>query len=591
MGKIKKLCTLVRNYGVRTTFHIARTKLFSTRKAQNRKLAGRIKLSMAGDKLSQECDTRFEYEPLISILIPLYNTDIGMLKCVIESVVNQTYAKWELCLCDASDDGHSQVHNSCMEYAGKDCRIRYKKLDTNLGIADNTNACADMAKGEYYGLLDHDDILHPSALFEVVNEINNSKADFIYTDEITFEGEIYNILSSNFKPDFSKDTLRANNYICHFTVFSKALFDSAGGFRSEYDGSQDHDLFLRLTGKAVKISHIPKVLYFWRAHKASVVSDIHAKEYAIDAGRRAVKDYLYSIGCKAEVVSTDIYPTIYKINYPLPENGRISIIIPNRNHVEDLKRCINSILKSAYSDYEIIIVENNSTDKEIFDYYAELSKDGKIKVITHNIPFNYSELNNTAAAKATGDYLLFLNNDTEVINADWLSEMLMFAAREDVGAVGARLFYENNTLQHCYIITGAGENRVAIHAGLGLAKDDYGYLDRIGFNQNVSAVTGACLMVSREKFFAVNGFDEKLPVAYNDIDLCLKLRQKNWVNIYTPFATLYHYESMSRGKDVDARSIVRLEEEARYMKDKWKDGLRDPYYNPNFSLDRQYILE
>lgn len=595
MSKIKKVFSMLRDYGLATTIRMIKLKLTCGYRIQKRKLVKIIKTSMHSDKLSLEKNIKFNYEPIISILVPLYNTDIGMLKCVIDSMINQTYCNWELCLCDASDKEHCNVGDLCMKYVEKDQRIKYQKLDENRGISENTNYCAQMASGDYFGLLDHDDILHPSALYEVVSVLNEeNRAEFIYTDEITFEGTLNNILSYNLKPDYSEDTLRANNYICHFTCFSAELFYRVGEFRSEYDGSQDHDLFLRMTGQTDKIRHIPKVLYFWRAHEGSVVKDVSVKEYAVEAGKKAVADYLHSLNINADVLSTDIYPTIYKVNYPLPDNALISIIIPNKNHKKDLERCINSLKKSSYKNMEVIIVENNSDEEDIMKFYKTLTKDNygiDIKVITHNIPFNYSELNNVAVSKAKGEYLLFLNNDTEFINAECLEEMLMFAARNDVGAVGARLFYGNNTLQHAYLITGAGEDGVAIHAGLGLFKDDYGYLDRIGFNQNVAAVTGACLMVSRNKFLQVGGFEEKLPVAYNDVDLCLKLRKEGYTNIYTPFAMLYHYESVSRGSDFDKNNKIRLSKDAKYMQDKWGDYLKDPYYNPNFSLDRQYILK
>ncbi len=586
MGKINRLFELVRDYGISTAFRMAKEKMLSGAGAQRKKAAVLIQNSINEEKLNGERNTDFEYEPLFGILVPLYNTDTNMLKCVIESLLNQTYSKWELCLCDGSDREHSSVGELCLQYAEQDKRIIYKRLEKNLGISNNTNECAKMTDAEYLGLLDHDDILHPSALFEAARTLNREKADFIYTDEATFSGTITNIISVNFKPDFAKDTLRANNYICHFTVFSHELFDRVGGFRSEYDGSQDHDLFLRMTAQASLIKHIPKILYFWRVHQNSVSGDIAAKQYAVDAGINAVRDFLKSNGIEAKVSSTKVYPTIYKIDYPLPDNVKISIIIPNKNHLSDLKRCVDSILKSTYSNYEIIIVENFSDEEEVFEYYKEIQKNEKIRVITYNIPFNYSELNNRGAFLSDGDYFLFLNNDTCVINENWMEEMLMFAARKDVGAVGARLFYGNNTLQHSYLIVGAGEHRVAIHAGLGLAKDDYGYLDRIGFNQNVSAVTGACLMVAREKFLHVHGFDECLPVAYNDVDLCLSLRNEGYENIYTPFAELYHYESATRGRDKAAR----LRAEAEYIHDKWGDALYDPYYNENFSLDRQYTL-
>lgn len=585
MGKINRLMVLIRDYGMVTACRMAKAKLLSNPKAQRNKAIALIRDSIKESKLNKERNTDFEYEPAFGILVPLYNTDTDMLKCVIESVVNQTYSKWELCLYDGSNGDNSSVELICKDYCSNDNRIIYRK-GNNLGISENTNECAKMTNAEYLGLLDHDDILHPSALFEVVKTLNEEKHDFIYTDEVTFSKDITNILSTNFKPDFAKDTLRANNYICHFTVFSHELFNSVNGFRKVYDGSQDHDLFLRMTAQASSIKHISRILYFWRAHEGSVVEDISAKQYAIDAGINAVKDFLQSENMNVRVSSTEVYPTIYKIDYPLPENAMISIVIPNRNHVSDLRRCIDSIKKSTYDNYEIIIVENNSDEEEIFQYYEEIKKNSKVKIVTHNIQFNYSELNNRGIQEAAGEYLLLLNNDTCVIDSDWMEEMLMFAARADVGAVGARLFYGNDTLQHCFLITGAGEDRVAVHAGLGLAKDDYGYLDRIGFNQNVSAVTGACLMVAKDKFLKVGGFDEDLPVAYNDVDLCLKLRSEGYVNVYTPFARLYHYESTTRGRD----KASRLKENAEYMRNKWGDYLSDPYYNENFSRDRQYML-
>lgn len=580
MGKIKKVFGLVKKYGFRTTFGVVKNRLSQRPAAQKKKIQLLINSSMDKNKLENERQHTFEYEPTISILVPLYNTEVGMLKSVIESVVKQTYSKWQLCLCDGGDGV------DCKEYL-TDSRIVYKKLPENFGISGNTNACAELATGEYLGLLDHDDVLHPSALYSVVRELNKEKADFIYTDEATFKGDISNILTVNFKPDFAPDTLRANNYICHFSVFTKELFVKAGGFRSEYDGSQDHDLFLRMTGMTKRIKHIPEILYFWRAHKNSVVENVAVKQYAVDAGKNAVKDYMNSLEIPCEVDSTEVYPSIYKVSYKMQKRGKISIIIPNKNNCEVLKRCIDSIFASTYDDFEIIIVENNSDETSVFEYYEELKSNPKIKVVIHNIEFNYSKLNNLGVNEACGEYLLFLNNDTQVINKSWLEEMLMFAQRDDVGAVGARLFYPNNTLQHCFLITGIGEHGVAVHAGLGLAMDDYGYLDRIGFNQNVNAVTGACLMVATDKYKRVGGFDENLPVAYNDVDFCLKLRKEDLLNVYTPFATLYHYESFTRGRDTDEA----LSNAADYMKKKWGDVLIDPYYNSNFSTEKQYVLK
>lgn len=584
MSKIKKALALYREYGFKTTASLVVNKIKCNPHIQGKKVKKIIVNSL---KLEQT--QKLNHELTMSILVPVFNTDADMLKCVIESVLNQTYKKIELCLYDASDSEHEYVGRLCNEYAEKTTIIRYKKGE-NKGIAENTNECAKLATGDFFGLLDHDDILHPMAVYKVMTAIMEQGADFIYTDEVTFSGKITNVLSTNFKPDYSPYLLRSNNYICHFTCFSKELFEKCGSFNKAYDGSQDHDLVLRLADAASCVYHIPEILYFWRAHAGSVVEDISAKEYAIAAGRNAVKDFLAKKGEEAIVESSEIYPTIYRIKYPVDETNKVSIIILNHEHLEDLRRCVESLLRTTYANYEIVIVENNSKSREIFDYYHSLKNNGKIKLLTYNKTFNYSEFNNFAVDNCDGDYLLFLNNDTEVINPEWLTEMMMYAMKKDVGAVGARLFYPDGRLQHCFVITGAGEDRVAIHAGLGLAKTDYGYLDRIGIVQEVNAVTAACLLMKNTTFKEISGFDENLSVAYNDVDLCLKIRKAGYSIIYTPYATLTHYESASRGSDWDKANRVRLVKEVKYMKNKWKDGMKDPYYNPNFSLDKAYMI-
>ena len=590
MNRIRKFLALYKEYGLKTSVGLALGKVKNSRFVQKKKAAELIKKSMSDELLTAERQNKLNTNMRLSILTPVYNTDEGMLKCVIESVLNQTYPDVELCIADASDDAHSYVGDVCMDYARRDNRVKYHKLDENMGIADNTNRCMELATGEYIGLLDHDDILHPSAAYKVIKAFAKQEAEFVYTDEACFEGEYTNILSTNLKPDYSPYTLRCNNYICHFTAFTRELYDRVGGFRNRYDGSQDHDLFLRLTDAAKKVCHIPEILYFWRAHKGSVVADINAKSYAVDAGISAVNDFLASKDINADVSSSEVYPTIYRIKYELKDTPLVSIIILNHEHAEDLKRCITSIRKSTYKNYEIIIVENNSESKDIHEYYEELKDTGNVRIIERNKDFNYSEFNNAAVKEAAGEYIVLLNNDTEVINPEWMEEMLMYAVRDDVGAVGARLFYPDGRLQHCFVITGIGEDRVAVHAGLGLAADDYGYLDRIGFVQNVNAVTAACLMVSKAVYEQVGGLDEKLTVAYNDVDFCLALRKAGYYNVYTPYATMYHYESASRGSDWSKANRDRLVKEAEYIKIKWKNGLTDPYYNPNFSLDKAYML-
>lgn len=588
MSATGKLFSLLKQYGLKKTVTIAGSKLKTSPRFQKKAVTNLVKKSLRDARPLS--DGQINTDIKLSILTPVFNTDVDMLKCVIESVLNQTYPNVEMCIADASDSDHAYVEETIRKYMLEDSRLKYIRLNKNEGISLNTIECMKIATGGYYGLLDHDDVLHPDGAYKMVKAIHDTGADFLYSDEVTFEGEIYNVVSTNFKPDYSPESLRCNNYICHFTVFSKELYKRTGGFKKEYDGSQDHALILELTDKAEKICHIPEILYFWRLHKESVGLDINAKQYAIEAGINGVRDFLKGKGIEATVESSEIYPTIYRIKYHMDKLPKISVIILNKDHKDDLERCITSLKQSTYENYEIVIVENNSTEDTIWNYYKELEKDNRIKIIKCQGEFNYSAFNNEGVRQSEGEVLVFLNNDIEVINPSWMEEMVMYAVRPENGIVGARLFYPDKTLQHCYIITGAGEDRVAIHAGHMLPENDYGYLDRIGFVQNVNAVTGACMMLRRQVYDEVEGFDENLPVAYNDVDLCLKVRQKGYGNIYTPYATLYHYESLTRGRDNKEQERKRLSAEAEYMRNKWKDGLTDPYYNSNFSLDRAYTL-
>lgn len=585
MSKIKKAVAVFKEYGFKRSLGMVKNKIQTSPGIQNKKARKLVRNSLKYPFIKKNNN-----DIKVSILMPVFNTDIDMLKCVIESVINQTYQNIELCIFDASDELHKEASDLCYSYSTMDARILYKKGE-NQGISANTNQCIKLATGNYFGLLDHDDILHGRAVEKVVSEIEKNNADFVYTDELTFSGKITNILSTNFKPDYSPETLRCNNYICHFVVFSRTLFERTGEFNPSYDGSQDHEMFLRLTDRAEKVIHIPEILYFWRAHKGSVVEDINAKKYAIDAGIKGVTSFLKSKGIEAQVGSSEVYPTIYRIKYAIKNSHKVSIVILNNNHLSDIKKCVDSLLGCTYKNVEIIILENNSTDEKLFEYYENIKKDDRIKIVTCNKAFNYSEFNNVAVKESKGEYLLFMNNDMEVINPEFIEEMLMLAIQPNSGAVGARLFYPDNTLQHCYVITGTGVDRVAAHAGLGIAKNDYGYLDRIGFVQNVNAVTGACLMVSRRIFDEVGGFDEAFPVAYNDVDLCLKIRTKGYYNLYTPYATLYHYESATRGNDNKGDKKKRLNLDAENMKIKWGDNIKDPYYNPNFSAEKLYFIK
>ncbi|MBQ5995010.1 MAG: glycosyltransferase family 2 protein [Clostridia bacterium] len=532
---------------------------------------------------------KFPKDIKFSIIVPLYNTPEDVLREMIESVLAQTYKNWELCLADGSDDEHDSVETIVSHYSKDDKRIVYKKLEENLGISENTNACMDMATGDYIALFDHDDLLHPSALYKYMQVICEKQADFIYCDEDKFTTLGEGFFDAHFKPDFAVDNLRSNNYICHFTVFKKSLLDVAGKFRKEFDGSQDHDIILRLTEKAEHIVHVPEILYHWRVSAVSVASDPYAKPYTIQAGINAVSEHLERVGLKGTVESSPIHPNVYRIRYDIEDNPLVSILIPNYNHVEELSVCINSILeKSTYENYEIIIIENNSDD-ETFKYYDTLKTNPKIKVVVYKpeAGFNYSAINNFGAKYANGDYLLLLNNDVEVIAPDWIEEMLMFCQRSDVGAVGAKLYYPDDTIQHAGVILGV--LTLAGHAFKNQPRGSNGYFGRASYQQDLSACTAACLMVKKSVFEDIGGFDEKFAVAFNDIDLCMKIRKKDLLIVFTPYAELYHYESKSRGIEDTPEKVARFSGEIQRFRDKWGEELKagDPYYNPNLTLDRE----
>lgn len=557
------------------------------------------------EQAKKERETVFPRMVKISILVPLWNNKREFQIEMLDSVMNQTYTNWELCLADGSDAEHSYIEEICKEYAAKaDGRIVYKKLAKNGGIAGNTNECLKLATGEYIGLFDQDDILHPSVLFEYVKAINEQGADYLYCDETTFKsGDINQMLTMHFKPDYAPDNLRANNYICHFSVFARELLDGNELFRSKFDGSQDHDMILRLTDNAKKIVHIPRLMYYWRSHAGSVASGIGAKPYAVAAAKGAVAEHLRKHGYENfKITSTRAFETIFKIRYEIIGNPKISIVIANKDHAEDLKRCIQSIYeKSTYDNWEIIVVENNSTQQSTWDYYKELtgadaktgqavSEDGKVKVVVYQTDgsFNYSAVNNFGVGFAQGEYILLLNNDIEVITVNWLEELLMYAQREDVGAVGAKLYYADKTIQHAGVVLGLGAHRTAGHSHYKQPKANLGYMGRLCYTQNVSAVTGACLMVKKSLFEEVGGLEEGFAISLNDVDFCLKLREKGYLNVFTPFAECFHYESVSRGLDDHGEKAERYNRESEMFRKKWKAVLDagDPYYNPNFSLDR-----
>lgn len=524
----------------------------------------------------------FEHNPKISIVIPLFNTKQVFLKDIIDSVLYQSYANWELCLADGSTDV------SVGEYIRrnyKDARIVYKKLEKNEGIAGNTNAAVKMATGDFVVLSDHDDILERDALFEIVKLYNeNPKLDIIYTDEDLTDETGRRFLSPRFKPDYNPDFLCSVNYICHIFAVKKYIMDEVGGFRSEYDGAQDWDLILRCCEKSEHIGHVPRILYHWRAHQESTAGNIDSKQYAIDAGRKAVSDHFERIGVKAELEYTDIFVMFRPKLIPVGE-PKVSIIIPNKDQKDTLRTCIDSILeKTTYKNYEIIVVENNSVTDEIMTYYDELAKFDNIKVVKYEGGFNYSKINNFGAAHAEGDYLVLLNNDTEVISPDWLDRMVGLCQRDDTGIVGAKLYYPDDTVQHCGVVVGLGG--FAGHVLMLSTPQDAGYFGRLKAVQDITAVTAACLMIKRSVFDEIKGLDEDFIVALNDVDLCLKVRTAGKLVVLDPGIELYHYESKSRGFEETPEKHERFKEEIKRFRKKWAEVLEkgDEYYNPNLSL-------
>ena len=532
-----------------------------------------------------------EAGPKISIVVPLYNTPLNFLEELLDSVVNQTYRNWELCCVDAGQD--TAVGQHVQARAKADPRIRYQKLTENEGIAGNTNHGFELATGDYIALLDHDDILHPCALWYTAQAIVEQGADFVYTDEATFEGKVENVVLYHFKPDFMLDNLRSNNYICHLTTFSKVLMEQAGGGeRAEYNGSQDYDLFLRLTEKAQKIAHIPHALYYWRSSPNSTASDISAKTYCIDAGIAALKAHYARCGVAVDDVTLiPGTPGYYKTDYTMSHPGRVSILIPTCDHIRDLETCVESIYaRTTYPDFEILLIENNSKEEQTFRSYERMRKEhpDTLKVLTwQGKGFNYSALNNFGAQYATGEYLLLLNNDTEVITPGWLEEMVMYAQQKRVGCVGAKLLYPDDTIQHAGVGFGIGGVAGHLHKYFPATSD--GYMGRLNYVQDVYGDTAACLLIRKEIYDEVHGLDESYAVAFNDVDFCVRVREAGYTNVFTPFAQLYHYESKSRGMEDNPEKQKRFQGEVLRFQARWGDLLAkgDPCTNPNFDIQRE----
>lgn len=582
--KIKKVICYVKENGIKKSFKKAKSVLLKGKcyASMNEDYQKWIKKNEPTEKeLQEQRKHHFSYEPKISVVIPMYHTNETFFLELVHAFQSQTYSNFEVCLADGSKEKNDNLEKMVKD----DNRFCYRFLGRPGGISDNTNEALKMATGEYIAFMDHDDLLPAFALFEVVKAINeNKEVDFIYTDEDNITNQ-HKRKNPHLKPDFSPDTLRSYNYICHFVVVKKTLFDKVGFLNSQLDGAQDYDFVLRATEKAQKIVHIPKILYHWRAHENSTSQNTSSKSYTGLAGQKAIENHLERMKLKGRVIPQEL-PGTYQVQYDIVENPKISILIPNKDSREDLKKCIDSILTSTYQNYEIIVIENNSVDQETFRFYEELKKNDQIKVVTFETDeFNFSSINNFGRKYATGQYLLFLNNDVEIITKDWLENMLGLCQRDDVGIVGAKLLYYDNTVQHAGVIIGMGG--VAGHIHKDIKDEEYGYFSRASLINNYYAVTAACLMIKAKIFDEVKGFDETLKVAFNDVDLCMKVREKNYLVVYTPYAKLYHYESKSRGYEDTKEKKERFAKEIQTFQSKWKERLRqgDPYFNINLRLD------
>ena len=561
--------------------------------------------------IKNQMKKKFDISPKISIIVPMYNTKEKFFKGLIDSVIAQSYSNWELCLAD----GSPKQNENFKKYYEKDERIKYKFLGENKGIAGNTNEAIKMATGDFIALLDHDDLLAEYALYEVVYAINKfPNSEFLYSDEDKID-ENDNRYDAYFKPDFAPDTLRCQNYICHFSIFKKELMEKLNGFKENYDGAQDYDIFLRMSEitKPENITHIPKILYHWRVHSESTAKlNSHAKNYAFEAGKRAIEDHLKRIGLEGTVLEGCI-EGIYRIDYKVKGEPKVSIVIPNKDGKDILKTCIDSILeKSTYKNYEIVVTENNSETEEIFEYYKELLKIDNIKIANYNTgklieneeecsleyskknerkdlkhEFNYSAIVNFGVRNSTGEYTIQLNNDTELITPNWLELMLGFCQREDVGAVGVKLYFPDETIQHAGIIVGIGG--IAGNRFKSIPKNGHGYFAKESMIENLSAVTAACIMTPRKIYDEVGFMDENLAVAFNDVDFCLKIREKGYLVVYNPFVEFWHYESKTRGQENTPAKIKRFQGEICRFEQRWPEILDsgDPYYNINLSLDTE----
>lgn len=584
----KKGSAYFQRNGLRRTAKRCAEKLFlGGRDTGENYMKWRKKHMPSAEELAAQKKTVFSYQPLFSIVVPLYKTPQNYLKELVDSVKAQTYRNWELCLSDGSGE-KSPLTDFLADVQDKDHRIKTVHTGKRLAISENTNEALKLAEGDVIIFADHDDLLPANALFECAKALNEQPdTDMLYTDEdkVSMNGKEF--FQPHFKPDFNMDLLRSMNYFCHLVAVKRELLEKAGNLNPEFDGAQDYDFVFRCVEQAQKIHHIPKVLYHWRAHKDSTAENPQSKRYAFEAGKRAVQAHYDR--CKIPAIAEEgEYPGLYRSRYIFHEHPLVSVIIPNKDHVEDLKKCIDSVReKSSYPNLEFVIIENNSTQEETFAYYRALEAEHKnVRVVYWKEEFNYSKINNFGVEQARGEYLLFMNNDIEMINDDCIEELLGPCMREDVGAVGARLYYPDDTIQHAGVIIGFGG--IAGHAFIGMGRAENGYFSRIICAADLSAVTAACMMVKRSVFEESGGFDENLRVAFNDIDLCLKIRSLQKLVVYNPYAELYHCESKSRGYEDTPEKVARFNREADMFLKKWPDILKDgdPAYNPNLTLAR-----
>lgn len=548
-------------------------------------------MRVSRQELFEQRKTKFSYAPKFSVVVPLYHTPAKFLKDLVRSMMYQSYANWELCLVNASPE---DVHlTSLLEnWAMRDKRIRVIRLEKNLGIAQNTNAGIAASTGEFIAFLDHDDFLEPDALFCYADALNKDKTiDVFYSDEDKTDEYAAHYFYPHFKSDFNIDLLHANNYMCHFLAVRKSLVDTVGGLNEKFDGAQDYDFVLRLTEHTKKVYHCPRILYHWRCSNQSTAANQGNKMYAIHAGKAALNAHYKRIGwnARAQEGAVDGW---YQTKFTLKEEPLVSILIPNKDHTDDLDVCLNSFFERAdYQNYEFIIIENNSVLPETFAYYEKIEKEhDNVKVVYWEAGFNYSAINNFGFKFAKGDYIMLLNNDVELITPDIFQSMLGFCMRPEVGIVGAKLLYNDHTVQHAGVLVGAGG--LADHVFKGIHEDDPGYMGRAISSQDVSAVTAACLLVKRSVYEEVGGLEDEFQVAFNDVDFCLKVRKAGYLIVYDADVKLFHYESKSRGMEDTTERFIRFGNEMMLLNSKWDilSTFVDPYYNPNLSYLEYYKI-